>query len=155
MTLHHPRVLAVAAVLIGISALVLMEACAGAPQTLDEQRALAEQGDVEMQVRLGGFYEFGNNGVPEDDVEAARWYHLAAETGDPMAQLSLGAMYAAGADIPQDDVEAHMRFSLAAQYSDGELRDTAVKDRDAVAERMTAEPIAEAQRRAQEWTPPR
>ena len=46
-----------------------------------------------------------------------------------------------------------MWLSLAAAQSSGENRDLAVKNRDRVAERMTAEQIAEAQRRAREWTP--
>jgi hypothetical protein len=46
-----------------------------------------------------------------------------------------------------------MWLNLAAAQSTGEGRDQMVEGRDAVAERMTAEQIAEAQRRAREWTP--
>jgi len=45
-----------------------------------------------------------------------------------------------------------MWFALAAAQS-GEIRANAVKFRDVVAERMTSEQIAEAQRRAREWKP--
>jgi len=52
-----------------------------------------------------------------------------------------------------DYVVAHMWFNLAAAQSSGEERDQFVKNRDLVAAEMTAEQIAEAQRRAREWTP--
>ena len=45
---------------------------------IDALRARAEQGDAEAQVLLGAMYDFGD-GVPQDDVEAVRWYRLAAE----------------------------------------------------------------------------
>ena len=44
--------------------------------------------------------------VPEDDVEAVRWYRLAAEQGNAGAQGMLGAMYAEGEGVPQDYAEA-------------------------------------------------
>ncbi len=53
MTSHQARIVALAAFLVGIGALVLTEACAGAPQTPEELRELAEQGDVMAQGDLG------------------------------------------------------------------------------------------------------
>ena len=53
--------------------------------------------------------------------------------------------------VSQDYVEAHMWFNLAAAQSSDEDREPYVKNRDAVAERMTAEQLAEAQRLAREW----
>ena len=40
MTVHHARILGVAAVLIGIGALIPLAACNGTQQTLDEQQVL-------------------------------------------------------------------------------------------------------------------
>ena len=120
MTVHHARIIALAAVLIGISALVpsthLHAQQPLADLTLDELRALAEQGDAD-------------------------------------AQFNLGVMYANGEGVSQDYVEAHMWYNLAAAQSSGEDRDSMVKARDNVAARMIADQIAEAQRRAREWTP--
>ena len=65
-------------------------------------------------------------------------------------------LYAQGEGAPQDNVSAHMWFNLAAARfpaSDTRNRDVAVKSRDVVAGKMTAEQIAEAQRRAREWKP--
>ncbi len=69
------------------------------------------------------------------------------------AQYNYGLVHANGDGVPQDFVEAHMWFNLAAAQSFGVYREPYVKARDAVAEHMTAEQIAEAQRRAREWTP--
>lgn len=60
-------------------------------------------------------------------------------------------MYDIGRGVPQDYVEAHMWANLAAAQSSGEDRDRWVKNRDISAAKMTAEQIAEAQRRAREW----
>ena len=56
---------------------------------LEELRALADQGYANAQISLGYMYATGL-GVPEDDVEAVRWYRLAAEQGYANAQISLG-----------------------------------------------------------------
>ena len=38
-------------------------------------------------------------GVPENDAEAVKCYHKAAEQGDAAAQYNLGIMCASGGDI--------------------------------------------------------
>ena len=160
MTAHHARVLALAAVLVGISALILspsvraQQPVSGLPL---EVRVLAEQGDASAQFRLGFMYDNGmesaRTGVPKDAAGAIRLYRLAACQGDANAQDSLGCMYMDGRGTPQDYVEAHMWFNLAASQLSGDDRDRAVRNRDDVAGHMTADQIAEAQRRAREWTP--
>ena len=117
-------------------------------------RLAAEQGNLDAQSNLGGMYDMGR-GVPQDYTEAVRWYRLAAEQGHAAAQSNLGLMYGGGKGVPQDYVEAHMWFNLAAAKSSGENRDLFVKYRGAIATAMTSEQIAEAQRRAREWTPTR
>ncbi len=118
-------------------------------QDLETLRSAAEQGDAEVQFNLGLMYEQGQ-GVPQDYAEAVRWYRLAAEQGFTAAQVNLGMMYAQGRGVSQDRVAAHMWLSLAvAQASDAD-RDTFVEARDAIAEEMSAEQIAEAQRLARE-----
>ena len=44
-------------------------------------RTLAEQGDATAQFNLGVMYRTGR-GVPQDDVEAYKWYNLAATYAD-------------------------------------------------------------------------
>ncbi len=69
------------------------------------------------------------------------------------AQYGLGKRYERGLGVPQNIVESHMWFTLAAAGSSIENRDTYVTARDAVAARMTAEQLDDAQRRVREWTP--
>ena len=52
--------------------------------------------------------------VPEDNAEAMRWYHKAAEQRHAGAQSNLGIMYAKGEGVPQDDVQAYAWLSIAA-----------------------------------------
>ena len=117
---------------------------------MDELRVLAEAGDAEAQVTLGLAYSFGR-GVPQDDVEAVRWYRLAADQGNGDAQLWLGLMYANGEGVPEDDVTAHMWFDLAASRFTGIDREGVVKSRDQLAATLTSDQLAEAKRLAREW----
>ena len=95
----------------------------------------------------------GGRGVPQNETEAVRWFRLAADQGHAGAQYNLGVSYRDGRGVPQDRVAAHMWLSLAAAQTSAADRDTDVEARDAVAEEMTAEQVAEAQRLAREWKP--
>ncbi len=86
-------------------------------------------------------------GVRQDNGEAAKWYLRAAEQGFADAQNNLGIITAKGQGVPQDTVIAYMWFKLAAAANN----ETARKNRDILAKRMTADQIVEAQRRASEW----
>jgi TPR repeat protein len=113
----------------------------------------AEQGNTLAQANLGDMYLTGR-GVPQNYAAAARWFHKAAEQGFAPAQNNLGVMYENGQSVPQDYVQAHMWFSLAAaRVSETEYRETAMRNRDRVAAKMTATQIAEAERLAREWKP--
>ena len=115
-------------------------------------RLAADQGLAEAQFILGFMYAEGR-GVPQDDAEAARWHLPAATQGHARAQFSLGLNYAEGRGVQQDRVAAYMWLSLAAAQASAADRNIDVAVRDAVAEQMTAEQIAEAQRLAGEWEP--
>lgn len=110
-------------------------------------RLAAEQGHTDGQFYLGVRYETGI-GVAQDYVEAVRWYRLAAEHGDARGQLGLGVMYADGRGVPQDYVTAHMWLNLAGAQGEEGAREA----RDLLAEYMTQAQLADAQRRAREWT---
>ena len=86
-------------------------------------------------------------GLPPDEIEAVKWYRLAAEQGNAYAQTKLGVMYDKGFGVPQDFAQAHMWFNLAAAGGD----ETAAKIREFYSEKMTPDQIAEAQRLAREW----
>jgi TPR repeat protein len=110
---------------------------------LREWRPLAEQGYPGAQYNLGVMYQEGN-GVVQDYAEAVRWYRLAAEQGIAYAQKGLGDMYAKGDGVLQDYGSAHMWYNIAAANGYEDARE----NRDIVADRMTADAIAEAQQRA-------
>ena len=113
---------------------------------LEDVRPCAEQGDAMAQYNLGVMYANGE-GVPEDDVEAVRWYRLAAEQGDADAQSNLGLMYDHGEGVPEDDVLAYMWWNLAAAQGNA----NAQGNKDIIEKRMTREQIGEAQRLSREW----
>ena len=106
---------------------------------------LAEQGDADAQFNLSDIYEYGR-GVRQDGG-AVRWFRKAAEHDFADAQNNLGARYDNGEGVPQDHVSARMWLNLAAAQGD----DTAQKNRDIVAKRMTPCQIAKAERMAREW----
>lgn len=108
-------------------------------------RPLAEQGNAEAQFNLGIMYDKGR-GVNQDDAEAVKWFRLAAEQGLAEALFVLGSMYETGHGVSQDYVRAHMWYNIAASL----VHDFAIEFRDFVADKMTADQIAEAQRLARE-----
>ena len=80
-------------------------------QDFEETKRLAEQGYARAQYDLGVMYDEGD-GVPENDVEAVRWFRLAAEQGNALAQYNLGLMYANGRGVPQTNLRAYVWFSV-------------------------------------------
>jgi TPR repeat protein len=74
-------------------------------QDFEETKLLAEQGQVEAQESLGTLYYYGL-GVPQNYVEAVKWYRLAAEQGFADGQFDLGLMYDNGDGVPENDAEA-------------------------------------------------
>ena len=81
--------------------------------------------------------------------EALREWQASANAGDAKAMLALGRLYMQGLGAPQNYVKAHLWFNLAASRGEAE----AVKERDALAARMSAEKVAEAQDLAAAWQP--
>jgi uncharacterized protein len=103
-------------------------------------RMAAEQGDAGAQHNVGVAYANGD-GVQQDFTEAAKWYRLAAAQGDADAQARLAFAYQIGRGVPKDDVEAHKWFNRSADQGNEE----SARNRDSLANQMTAEQIAEAQ----------
>ena len=60
--------------------------------------------------------------MPEDDVEAVKWYRLAAEQGLAEAQVNLGAMYDNGEGVPEDDAEAARWYRMAAEQGNSQAQ---------------------------------
>ena len=69
-------------------------------------------------------------GVAQDAAEAVRWFRLAAEQGDALAQFDLVVMYATGGGVPQDDAAAQPRdLSAGGWERDLRLRPAGVTPR--------------------------
>ena len=95
---------------------------------------------------LGRFHEEGL-GMRRNVEEAAKYYLQAAEQGEPFAQLSLGTLYRKGQGVRQDNVSAYVWLSLAARQGLG------AQVRELLAQGMTPEQIAAAEKRLAELPP--
>ena len=97
-------------------------------------------------------YKEGCDAYERGDYSTAlKEFRPLVDQGDPLAQATLGLMYAEGQGVPQDYVLAHMWMNLAVAKGVQEV----VKGRDLLEKNMTTDQIAEAQRLAKEWTPKR
>ena len=57
-------------------------------------------------------YELGE-GVPENDMEAVKWYRMAAKQGFSMAQNNLADIYGKGGGVPVNKIKSYLWYSLA------------------------------------------
>ena len=115
-------------------------------KALEKLRPLASEGHAAAQYNLGVMYEWGN-GVPQDDVEAMKWYRLSAGQSHRDAQNNLGAMYSKGEGVAQNFVEALKWFVVSADNGSEGGR----KNIDIVEKRMTSGQITQAKKLAREW----
>jgi hypothetical protein len=101
---------------------------------------------------LSGPLEDGQAAEKQQDFQTAlKLWQPLADQGNAEAQYDIGAMYYYGQGVPQDNVQAYMWFSLAVEKAGN--KKFMAKDRDAVAETMTPEHLAEAKRLVSEWKP--
>jgi TPR repeat protein len=116
----------------------------------------ADKGNAEARTLLGAMYWSGE-GVPRNHAEAARLYLLAANQGYARAQNDIGFMYGFGEGTPpRNDVEAYKWLTLAiARYTarNQDRLEQAIKDKAALAKRMTKAQITEAEARVKAWKP--
>ena len=61
----------------------------------------AWQGHVQSMKNLGADY-WNGDGLPHDETEAAFWYELAANSGDPFSQFCTGWLYLNGRGVKPD-----------------------------------------------------
>jgi TPR repeat protein len=108
----------------------------------------AEQGQPDAQVALGQMYENGE-GVPQNHGMAAYWYRKAADHSHDLGGAGVGVnglvqLYQDGHATPQDYVFVYLAYARA-QDKDG---------MEEIGRKMSADQIANAQRRAREWMEP-
>jgi TPR repeat protein len=120
--------------------------------------AAAHGGNPDAQYYLSIYYRDGR-GVVQDQFQSLVWAERAVG-GDRSNALFLDSLILLGATrewgrgLPQDLVEAYKWYALAAGFSTNETHifDSAGRAMDALSIRMTGAQIAEALRRADEWT---
>lgn len=72
-----------------------------------------DHGHAHDQFNWGERYLYGQ-GVPQDHVKAAQWFHKAADQGYADAQSNLGLLYSEGQGVPQDHVQSAQWYRKAA-----------------------------------------
>ena len=128
-------------------------------QTLKDR---AVQGDADAQFRHGLRY-YAGLGMPQDYVEAMKWFLLAANQEHADAMFHLGEMYEnsrgiseSGQSYSERYIQAHMWYNLAAAKGTGEVQRKA-ENRRVVLERLSfkisPDGIIKAQQLAREWKP--
>src|SRR3954470_1513185 len=90
---------------------------AGSARTREALTAKANAGDAAAAFVLGNMYEQGN-GVPQNAVEAVKWYRKAAELGNATAQFNLGLILAKGRGVTPDPSEGAKWYQKAAEQGD-------------------------------------
>jgi hypothetical protein len=60
-----------------------------------------------------------SRGVPQDYVEAVKWYRKAAAQGNAIAQNKMGIMYDKGFGVPKDYTEAIKWYRKSAEQGHG------------------------------------
>jgi TPR repeat protein len=111
----------------------------------------AEQGVAQAQLALGVLYYTGQAGSANYSL-AAKWLAAAADKGLADAQYRIGICYVLGQGVPQrDNIEAYKWFTLASAQG----RKDAAKYREDMPAiyRMSAQQIAEADKRAKDFKP--
>ena len=78
----------------------------------------AESGEADSQFKVAGIYESGSDDVPQNLLEAARWYRMAAEQNHSQSQYNLGMMYQSGHGVGEDANEANKWFERYNQNKD-------------------------------------
>ena len=65
----------------------------------------------------------GSGIVPQDYVEAVKWFRKAAEQGNAVVQYNLGMMYEMGRGVAGDAVTAYAWYSAAAASGHNKARE--------------------------------
>lgn len=120
-----------------------------------EIKPLADKGDVLAQYYMGYFNHYGYLTGKPDHEAAAKWFHKAAEQGEPRAQNYLGMIYEKGDGVKKDPVAAHMWRSISAANPKAAYRDSlyTLKSLQELERKMEPEQVAKAKEMAAAWKP--
>jgi hypothetical protein len=141
------KALAITIVALGIATVELAKSGKADVRTY---QAGAEAGQPEAMYQLGTSYENGTD-VPQNDAQAAIWYHKASDLGHASSMFKLGVLYQDGRGVHKDLVEAYKWLDLSSKHGFRDDRTKAANARDAVARSMSSFMIADANKREAEW----
>lgn len=74
--------------------------------------------DPKHQLEIGYAYFSGTHGLPNNRMEAAKWFRKAAAQGNLRAMNILGILHVNGLGVPQDTLEAARLFRKTAELGD-------------------------------------
>ena len=85
-------------------------------------KPLADGGDVQAQIAIGGLYADGR-GVDQNYTDAKAWFQRAADQGSSRAQFNIGSLHYHGQGVVRDYAEAVVWFERAASqgYPDAQF----------------------------------
>jgi hypothetical protein len=95
--------------------------------TFKEEQAKAEQGYAWAQYQVGLHYYHGVD-VPQNYVEAVKWFRKAADQDNHRAQGALVVMYRDGLGVTRDYAEAEMWFHRAASIREAVFQTESMRD---------------------------
>jgi hypothetical protein len=115
---------------------------------LAQKRVAAEAGYALAQLDVGSaYYEQGDEG------EAAKWWMMAAEQGEPMGLYNLSVVYAkSDADSP-DRQKAYAYFKLAKLATEGQINPRANETLETLCVGMSADARTHAEDLVSRWKP--
>lgn len=108
-------------------------------------KPLAEQGNADVQNKVGDMYESGE-GTVHNYTEAVRFYELSARQGNARGMLRLAAMYQMGKGLEKDKIYAYMWYSLGIQASGNSVAEFFIEE---LSQKMTTKELRIAQELSQ------
>jgi hypothetical protein len=129
----------------GMNLFVMLKRAVGLPHYsgIEDVKRQAAAGKAQAQFSLGGYYERGQFGLPQDYTESGRWYRKAAEQDHHAAQLYLGVYLAQSQGVEQNVVEG-LKWILLAKRGGAWDRGAANETQIRLEALMTEQQIAEA-----------
>lgn len=121
---------------------------ADAAQAAVWYRRAAEQGNVKSMHNLA-VLSANQSGQSPDYITASQWFERAAERGLSDSQFNLAILYENGLGVKADIKQAYKWLALAARGGDKE----AVKRRDIIRGKMTADDMRAAEKLVAAWHP--
>ncbi len=109
----------------------------------------ANGNDARALTDLASMFDYGT-GVPEDRKRAAELYLKAARMGMPAAMFNIASMLETGEGIAMDKVEAYKYYLLSRDQGFAPFANKALEE---IAANMTADQIADAEQRADDFIP--